>query len=104
MFGTIIIYLLIYFTLRSRITAQSLDSNSSLAPLSIGGHDKTIVQRAGRYMVLYPVIYTICTLPLAAGRMAAMTGINVSYAYYCLAGATITCELNFLSRIFNFDL
>lgn len=43
-------------------------------------------------MIFYPVIYTVCTLPLAAGRMAAMTGVDVSYAYYCLAGAAITCE------------
>ena len=44
-------------------------------------------------MVLYPVIYTVCTLPLAAGRMAAMQGVVVPYAYYCFAGSAITCEL-----------
>ena len=40
-------------------------------------------------MVLYPTIYVICTLPLAAGRMASMTGVTVTYWYYCLAGAAI---------------
>jgi hypothetical protein len=43
-------------------------------------------------MVLYPIVYTICALPLAAGRMAAMTGFTVPYLYYCLAGSAITCE------------
>ena len=92
MFGTILIYAMIYTTLRSRVHVGSLDSNSSLAPLSTNGHNRGTLRRAGRYMVLYPVIYTVCTLPLAAGRMAAMTGVSVTYSYYCLAGAAITCE------------
>lgn len=41
-------------------------------------------------MIIYPTIYVLCTLPLAAGRMAAMTGRVIPYWYYCLAGAAIT--------------
>ena len=41
-------------------------------------------------MIIYPTIYVLCTLPLAAGRMAAMTGRAIPYWYYCLAGAAIT--------------
>jgi hypothetical protein len=92
MFGTILVYFLIYIALRSRIHVQPLDSSSSLAPLSTGRNDKSTLRRAGRYMVLYPIVYTICALPLAAGRMAAMTGFTVPYLYYCLAGSAITCE------------
>lgn len=41
-------------------------------------------------MIIYPTIYVLCTLPLAAGRMASMNGHTIPYWYYCLAGAAIT--------------
>jgi hypothetical protein len=41
-------------------------------------------------MVLYPIIYVILTLPLAAGRMAAMAGRKLPITYYCVAGALLT--------------
>ena len=41
-------------------------------------------------MVVYPVVYVICTLPLASARMAAMTGNPPSLARLCLSGAMIT--------------
>jgi hypothetical protein len=41
-------------------------------------------------MIIYPIIYVLCKLPLAAGRMAAMTGHIIQYWYYCIAGAAIT--------------
>ena len=93
MFGTILVYFCTYIALQYRIIVQSRKSNSNLAPLLTAGHDKSTLRKAGRYMVLYPVIYTVCTLPLAAGRMAAMQGVVVPYAYYCFAGSAITCEL-----------
>lgn len=37
------------------------------------------MKRAAKYMVIYPVVYVVCTLPLAGGRMAGMTGIVVPY-------------------------
>jgi hypothetical protein len=43
-------------------------------------------------MILYPAIYTICTIPLAAGRIASMAGQNVSLAYFCVAGSMIACN------------
>ncbi|OAA65614.1 Glucose receptor Git3 [Niveomyces insectorum RCEF 264] len=39
--------------------------------------------------LLYPLIYVLCTMPLAAGRIASMAGNNVSLAYFCFAGAMI---------------
>lgn len=39
--------------------------------------------------LLYPLIYVLCTAPLAAGRIASMAGHNVSLAYFCFAGAMI---------------
>jgi len=41
-------------------------------------------------MVAYPVVYVICTLPLASARMASMGGHPPSYSRLCLAGAMIT--------------
>lgn len=43
-------------------------------------------------MVLYPLAYVICTAPLAAGRMAAMSSTNPSLGYFCAAGALIACN------------
>lgn len=41
-------------------------------------------------MVVYPVVYVICTIPLASARMAAMGGHPPSYARLCLAACMIT--------------
>ena len=49
------------------------------------------MKRAAKYMIIYPVVYVVCTLPLAGGRMAAMTGkIVVPYWWFCFAGSAIT--------------
>ncbi|KAI1820503.1 hypothetical protein F4861DRAFT_522876 [Xylaria intraflava] len=37
--------------------------------------------------LLYPIIYLICILPLAAGRVATMAGNDPSLGYFCFAGA-----------------
>jgi hypothetical protein len=41
-------------------------------------------------MVVYPLVYVVCTIPLASARMAAMTGSPPSLARLCLSGAMIT--------------
>ena len=43
-------------------------------------------------MVLYPVVYTLCTAPLAAGRIYALAGHDVSLGYFCAAGTMIACN------------
>jgi hypothetical protein len=43
-------------------------------------------------MVLYPIVYTVCTAPLAIGRIAAVAGHQVSVGYFCVAGAVIACN------------
>lgn len=52
--------------------------------------DPATLKRASKYMIIFPVVYVCCTLPLAAGRMAAMTGMVIPYWWYCVAGAAIT--------------
>ncbi|KAI0974009.1 hypothetical protein F4678DRAFT_394454 [Xylaria arbuscula] len=39
--------------------------------------------------LIYPVVYLICILPLAAGRAATMAGKTPSLSYFCLAGALV---------------
>ncbi|KAI9741991.1 MAG: hypothetical protein M1834_000380 [Cirrosporium novae-zelandiae] len=80
MFGTVAIYALIFFLLHQRIRTNYWASTSTLA---------IDASRAMRYMVIYPLIYTICTLPLAASRMAGMTGKHINYDVYCVVGAMI---------------
>src|SRR6266487_4991103 len=76
MFGTILIYTSIFITLRSR-------SANSTSPVPHG---------ATPLMILYPTIYTVCTIPLAAGRIASMAGRNVDLTYFCIAGSMIACN------------
>ena len=90
MFGTIFVYSTIYLTLRGQIRSHIMLSSNSLSPLSRGAVDTRDANRASRYMIIYPIIYVVCTLPLAAGRMAAMTGHTTPYWYLCLAGSAIT--------------
>jgi hypothetical protein len=97
MFGTIALYTIIYTTLHLRMRPNSTSTTSSLAPFSSdplaldpSASDPRVINRAARYMIIYPTIYVLCTLPLAAGRMAAMNGRTIPYWYYCLAGAAIT--------------
>jgi hypothetical protein len=54
-------------------------------------------------MIIYLAIYVLCTLPLAAGRMVAMTGQVIPYWYYCIVGAAVTsCSwLDVLIYAFN---
>ncbi|OAA65562.1 Glucose receptor Git3 [Niveomyces insectorum RCEF 264] len=40
--------------------------------------------------LIYPIIYVICTLPLALGRIATMAGADVPLSYFCASGALIT--------------
>ncbi|KAJ0158719.1 hypothetical protein CTA2_11023 [Colletotrichum tanaceti] len=39
--------------------------------------------------LIYPIIYILCTAPLALGRVITMAGKEVSLEYFCLAGAMI---------------
>ncbi|OHE91500.1 integral membrane protein [Colletotrichum orchidophilum] len=39
--------------------------------------------------LIYPIIYILCTAPLALGRVITMAGKPVSLEYFCLAGAMI---------------
>lgn len=78
-FGNVIIYALIYFILLTRIRNGYYTDTEALRVRSISN-----------LMVAYPVVYVICTLPLASARMAATGHRPPSYGRLCLAAAMIT--------------
>ena len=82
--GTVITYMLIFLSIRAKARGSLQTSVGS------GDTDPAVLRRALKYMVIYPIAYVCCTLPLAGGRMAAMTGVRIGFPYYCLAGAAIT--------------
>jgi hypothetical protein len=49
-------------------------------------------QDAAKLMIAYPIIYVVCTLPLATLRMYSMANphIQISGGWFCFAGAIIT--------------
>lgn len=65
-FGTIAIYGHIFFHLRGRIS-------------SIIHNDVSKLARATKFMIMYPLVYVILTLPIAVGRMVAMTGMYLCW-------------------------
>lgn len=79
MFSTFLIYTFIVLFLRRRVASQALSAVSN-------AHGATPL------MILYPFIYIVCTAPLAAGRISALAGHDVSLAYFCASGSLIACN------------
>lgn len=78
-FGNVIVYAIIYTTLIVRIRNGYYTAEEAKR-----------VKAISNLMVVYPVVYVVCTLPLASARMAAMTSKPPSLARLCLSGAMIT--------------
>jgi hypothetical protein len=78
MFSTVLIYIVIFVTLQTRSRQQTLSSAT--------------VHGATPLMILYPLIYVICTSPLAIGRIVGLAGVDVSLEYFCAAGTMIACN------------
>tara|TARA_R110002003_G_scaffold288_4_gene18350 strand:+ start:16378 stop:17724 length:1347 start_codon:yes stop_codon:yes gene_type:complete len=76
-FGTIAIYGHVFFHLRGRIR-------------SIMSNDTSKLTRATKFMVMYPAVYVLLTLPIAVGRMVAMTGKSLPDVFYIVAGCLLT--------------
>ncbi|KAK2630232.1 hypothetical protein QTJ16_001052 [Diplocarpon rosae] len=79
---TITIYLSIFIFLIS--VPNSYSAHKHRTELSHHG--------ATPLMILYPLIYTICTAPLAAGRIFSIAGGDVTLGYFVVAGAMISCN------------
>jgi hypothetical protein len=76
-FGTMAIYAHLFFHLRGRIRSVVANNTSKLS-------------RATKFMVLYPTVYVILTLPLAIGRMVVMTGHDMPDVFFVIAGCLLT--------------
>lgn len=82
-FFTILLYGLMFIHLRRRIKESAI----------LGSRHTESLRRMNRvvaYMVVYPIVYTVCSLPLAAGRMASANGHTPSILYFCVAGSMMT--------------
>ncbi|KAF2757291.1 hypothetical protein EJ05DRAFT_500834 [Pseudovirgaria hyperparasitica] len=79
-FGTVFIYASIYFMLNQRIRSSSFSVDEAKK-----------AKQAAKLMVVYPLVYVICTVPLASARMASMsTRMSPSVEVLCFAGSMIT--------------
>ncbi|KAJ5444027.1 uncharacterized protein N7458_007899 [Penicillium daleae] len=82
-FFNLVLYAIMFFQLRRRMSQSKI----------LGQSYTESVRRLNRvvsYMVLYPIVYIVLTLPLSAGRMASVSGNSPSVAYFCVAGALMT--------------
>lgn len=77
----------------SLLSVMSASSQSSSSPLRSSPADTqpTIKINADHHpaFLIYPLIYVLCTMPLAVGRIAAMTGVHVPLEFFCAAGGLI---------------
>lgn len=101
---TSILYTLIFFHLRRQQHQAQSHSSSALRPSISSKFGSSLDLRApqatptaakahsgGHHpaFLIYPIIYVVCTAPLALGRIATMAGTSVSLGYFCAAGALI---------------
>ncbi|KAI1086779.1 G protein-coupled glucose receptor regulating Gpa2-domain-containing protein [Rostrohypoxylon terebratum] len=90
---TSILYTLIFVSLQRR-NVFSRPRSSRRASAGARARQNTASARvhpSGHHpaFLVYPIIYVLCTAPLALGRIVTMSGKDVSVAYFCLAGAMI---------------
>lgn len=95
-FGVIVMYATTFIVVRRRMGDILPDlAHSRAGRVENGVMDesrrssktrKVKVSRATMYMVLYPLIYVLSTLPLSAGRLSTFSGLDPSIAYLFVAG------------------
>ncbi|OQE31853.1 hypothetical protein PENSTE_c001G10432 [Penicillium steckii] len=78
-FGTIALYAVMFFYLRRRMTQAKMLRRGQQESLHR-------LNRVVVYMVVYPLVYLVLSLPLAAGRMATARGDSPSKTYFGIAG------------------
>ncbi|KAF2400316.1 hypothetical protein EJ06DRAFT_426026 [Trichodelitschia bisporula] len=81
-FGTAFIYIALYICVRSRLQGNFYASKTQARH----------ARKAAKLMVVYPVVYVVCTLPLVTLRLYSMGGHEryPKYTFFCLAGGMIT--------------
>lgn len=91
------LYIAIFINLRKN-TALGADM-ANIAPDSATADQLQLSHNPA--FLIYPVIYVICTLPLALGRIASMTGADVPLGYMSFAGAMIASNGSFDCLLFG---
>ncbi|KAI6087786.1 G protein-coupled glucose receptor regulating Gpa2-domain-containing protein [Hypoxylon rubiginosum] len=81
-FGSIIVYAIGFYYLFRHKHSDIL----------IPGRSVEGLRKARTAMLAYAIVYTLLSLPLAAGRMASMSNNELSNEYYVFAGALFTCS------------
>ncbi|KAI1386805.1 G protein-coupled glucose receptor regulating Gpa2-domain-containing protein [Hypoxylon trugodes] len=82
-FGSILVYATgFYYLFRAK------NSDAIMVP----SRSVETLRRARTAMLAYAIVYTLLSLPLAAGRMASMSNNQLSDEYYLFAGALFTCS------------
>ncbi|CAL3970186.1 unnamed protein product [Diplocarpon coronariae] len=108
--GSLVIYISIYFFLRSRIATSSRLRNATISSspedasggphkgastttttIMSTGHNsfavsRNRIMRTARYMVVYPFAYVFLTLPLAFGRISSMAGKRPPLIFFLVSG------------------
>lgn len=78
-FGTVVLYMVMFFYLRQRMAQAKMLRRGQQESLHR-------LNRVVVYMVIYPLVYLVLSLPLAAGRMATARGNSPSKTYFGVAG------------------
>ena len=116
----LLLYAITFIVLRHRIggikscfsnTTNSASGNSNnfsnfsnITATNKKPRTKRKISLAAIYMILYPIVYVIVTLPLAAGRIASLAGNTPSPTYLLIGGSFMTsagwidCLLYLLTR------
>jgi len=105
---TSILYTLVFLSLRGEAASRSTERVADLSNASRRNGSKSSVEiRASDLpassqppatgfrglspaFLIYPIIYVVCTSPLAIGRIVTMSGSELPFGYFCAAGALIT--------------
>ena len=69
--------------------STSISTASTAKPLPLPQPQKRHSTAGTITFLLYPIIYILCTAPLAAGRIASMAGNAVPLSFFCFAGSMI---------------
>ncbi|KAB8069831.1 G protein-coupled glucose receptor regulating Gpa2-domain-containing protein [Aspergillus leporis] len=79
-FGTVVLYGILFFHLRRRMNQAAMLRQ---------GHQESLkrLNRVVIYMVIYPFVYLVLSLPLAAGRMSTARHTIPSKGYFAVAGS-----------------
>lgn len=89
---TSILYTIIFLNIRRQARSGSTDDDEDNVQLQLSRNPAFLI---------YPIIYVLCTLPLATGRIATMAGADVPNGYFCFAGAMIASNGSFDCLLFG---